>query len=140
MSCSSVDTCSIVVDVGGVYEPARHRYDHHQRGFAEVFGHGFNTKLSSAGLVYKHFGRSILATHLGLPEDDATVAKLFLKLYEDFVEAIDGIDNGVTQYVSSEPARYKSRTDLSARVGSLNPRWNEAFDDAGLDVRPREES
>jgi uncharacterized UPF0160 family protein len=27
------------------------RFDHHQRGFEEVFGHGFNTKLSSAGLV-----------------------------------------------------------------------------------------
>jgi len=42
-----------VLDVGGVYDPSRHRYDHHQKGFSEVFGHGFNTKLSSAGLVYK---------------------------------------------------------------------------------------
>jgi uncharacterized UPF0160 family protein len=42
-----------VLDVGGVYDPSRHRYDHHQKGFNEVFGHGFNTKLSSAGLVYK---------------------------------------------------------------------------------------
>ena len=29
------------------------RYDHHQKGFAEVFGHVFTTKLSSAGLIYK---------------------------------------------------------------------------------------
>ncbi|KAG4131061.1 hypothetical protein ERO13_D09G183600v2 [Gossypium hirsutum] len=42
-----------VLDVGGVYDPSRDRYDHHQKGFEEVFGHGFNTKLSSAGLVYK---------------------------------------------------------------------------------------
>jgi len=42
-----------VLDVGGVYDPARDRYDHHQKGFEEVFGHGFSTKLSSAGLVYK---------------------------------------------------------------------------------------
>jgi uncharacterized UPF0160 family protein len=45
----------IVVDVGGIYDPQSHRYDHHQRGFTEVFGHGGYDiiKLSSAGLVYK---------------------------------------------------------------------------------------
>lgn len=48
-----LDTCTIVVDVGGVYDEAKQRFDHHQRGFTEVFGHGFTTKLSSAGLVYK---------------------------------------------------------------------------------------
>lgn len=42
-----------VLDVGGEYDPSRDRYDHHQKGFEEVFGHGFKTKLSSAGLVYK---------------------------------------------------------------------------------------
>lgn len=26
-----LDTCDLVVDVGGVYEPSRHRYDHHQK-------------------------------------------------------------------------------------------------------------
>ncbi|CAI7878454.1 unnamed protein product, partial [Closterium sp. NIES-54] len=45
-----------VMDVGGVYDPCTDRYDHHQRGFSEVFGHGFCTKLSSAGLVYKVWG------------------------------------------------------------------------------------
>lgn len=45
--------CDIVVDVGAVYDEATLRFDHHQRGFTEVFGHGFETKLSSAGLVYK---------------------------------------------------------------------------------------
>lgn len=42
-----------MLDVGGVYDPAKDRYDHHQKGFEEIFGNGFNTKLSSAGLVYK---------------------------------------------------------------------------------------
>lgn len=50
---SILATCTIVVDVGAKYEPHNQRYDHHQRGFTEVFGHGFTTKLSSAGLVYK---------------------------------------------------------------------------------------
>ena len=26
-----LDTCDIVVDVGGVFDPSKHRYDHHQR-------------------------------------------------------------------------------------------------------------
>lgn len=42
-----------VLDAGGVYDPTQERYDHHQKGFSEVFGHAFSTKLSSAGLVYK---------------------------------------------------------------------------------------
>lgn len=48
-----LDTCDIVVDVGGVYDEGKQRFDHHQRGFEEKFGFGFVTKLSSAGLVYK---------------------------------------------------------------------------------------
>lgn len=50
-----VEPLDIVVDVGGVYNSAKHRYDHHQRGFTEVFGFGGfdQIKLSSAGLVYK---------------------------------------------------------------------------------------
>ncbi len=42
------------MDVGAVYDEAAQRFDHHQRGFTEVFGHGFGTKLSSAGLIYKY--------------------------------------------------------------------------------------
>ena len=28
-----LDTCDVVVDVGGVYDPTKDRYDHHQRLF-----------------------------------------------------------------------------------------------------------
>lgn len=46
--------CDVVVDVGAEFDAARHRYDHHQRGFQETF-HSlrpemeFDMKLSSAG-------------------------------------------------------------------------------------------
>lgn len=49
-----LDGCDIVVDVGAIYDESKRRFDHHQRGFTEVFGHGFSTKLSSAGLIYKY--------------------------------------------------------------------------------------
>lgn len=49
--------CEVVVDVGGTYEPEKNRFDHHQRGFDEVFDDKRTTKLSSAGLVYKYVER-----------------------------------------------------------------------------------
>ena len=57
----------IVVDVGAVYDPATHRYDHHQRGFDETMKElGRSVKLSSAGLVYRHWGKEVIAARLGL--------------------------------------------------------------------------
>ena len=44
-------------------------------------------------------------------------------MYEKFVEEYDGIDNGVNQY-EGEP-KYKISSLVGARVGSLNPRWND---------------
>ncbi|DBB18394.1 hypothetical protein WJX82_003401 [Trebouxia sp. C0006] len=114
----------IVIDVGGVYDPKLERYDHHQRGFTEVFGHGFVTKLSSAGLVYKHYGKEIVAAAMGQPRDSPAVETTWLAVYKYFMEAVDGIDNGVNQYESDKPARYVSNTNLSSRVGNLNPPWN----------------
>ncbi|RLN34180.1 uncharacterized protein C2845_PM03G00910 [Panicum miliaceum] len=92
-----LDTLDAVLDVGGVYDPSRHRYDHHQKGFNEVFGHGFNTKLSSAGLGYRilpwtmlidnsHFGKEIIAKELGVNEDHEDVHRLYLAIYKSFIE------------------------------------------------------
>ncbi|KAA3454844.1 protein-like isoform X1 [Gossypium australe] len=144
-----------VLDVGGVYDPSRDRYDHHQKGFEEVFGHGFNTKLSSAGLVYKVFIISsrqlkipshssllveIIAKELQLGEDHPDVQRLFLAIYKNFMEAIDAIDNGINQFDTDKPPRYVNNTNLSSRVGRLNLDWmdhnqspekeNEAFQQA----------
>ncbi|KAL3483253.1 metal-dependent protein hydrolase [Aspergillus germanicus] len=97
-------TCHTVVDVGGEYDAATNRYDHHQRTFSTTFP-GYNTKLSSAGLVYMHFGRDIIAQHTKLPADHDNVKLLYKKLYTDFVEAVDANDNGVSVY---EPEAVKS--------------------------------
>lgn len=132
---------TIVVDVGAEYDAARHRYDHHQRGFSETFDDTHKIKLSSAGLVWKHFGMDILAAHMQCANTDERIPILYKKMYDDFVEAIDGNDNGIAQYpgVAEEPA-YRSRTDLSSRVGFMNPRWNQATDDADLLTRFRRAS
>ena len=90
--------CDVVVDVGAVYDEAALKFDHHQRGFTEVFGHGFETKLSSAGLIYKwaslhllmlflthllrHFGKDVIANTIQSSLDDPQVHILWLKLYK----------------------------------------------------------
>lgn len=112
-----------VLDVGGVYDPSRDRYDHHQKGFEEVFGHGFSTKLSSAGLVYKHFGKEIIAKELQVDEGHPDVHRLFLAVYKSFMEAIDAVDNGINQYDTDKPPKYVNNTHLSSRVGRLNLDW-----------------
>ena len=121
-----LDQCSIVVDVGGTYDAAALRFDHHQRGFMETFDSEHKTKLSSAGLVYKHFGKQIVAHHavvMGCSLSPSDLDEVYLRLYDDFVEHIDGIDNGVESH--SGERNYKVSTNLSARVGHLNPSWNE---------------
>lgn len=152
---AQIDKCDIVVDVGAVYDPARHRYDHHQSSF-----HGtmtttrqtYQTRLSSAGLVYKHFGRLIIAEYVanalrspsraailtmtGWPETYTTLSEaeieiLFDVIYKNFVEQVDGIDNGVEHYALAEHGigrlvkQYTQNTTLSDRVGRLHAWWNE---------------
>ncbi|ESR52484.1 metal-dependent protein hydrolase [Citrus sinensis] len=142
-----LDDLDAVLDVGGVYDPSNDRYDHHQKGFEEVFGHGFSTKLSSAGLVYKHFGKELVAKELNVDEGHPDVHRLFLAVYKNFMEAIDAIDNGINQYDTDKPPRYVNNTNLSSRVGKLNLDWtepdqsaereNEAFQQ-GMDLAGKE--
>jgi len=127
--------CSVVVDVGAVYDPVAKRFDHHQRGFTESFGHGFTTKLSSAGLIYKHFGEEIISRRIERAKTDPSVQILYKKLYKEFIEGIDGIDNGVPQYPKELKPAYKVRTDLSSRVSWLNPAWNSKTDRDLIDAR-----
>ena len=61
------------------------------------------TKLSSAGLVYLHFGHRIVAQFLKSEPEDDIVEIIYQKVYENFVEEIDAIDNGIS--VSDEPPR-----------------------------------
>ena len=77
------DKLDIVVDVGGVYDAARNRFDHHQVTFEESWNNSPDdiTKLSSAGLVYKHFGKEIIANAVqdnwGVTLDEARLEKVF---------------------------------------------------------------
>ena len=66
--------------------------------------------------------------------DDSKTETLWLKLYKEFIEAIDAIDNGISQYPTDLKPRYRLRTDVSSRVGYLNPAWNQSVDAQTVDV------
>ena len=126
-----LETCHTVVDVGGEYDAEKNRFDHHQRGFDTTFP-GRPTKLSSAGLVFLHFGKAIIAQRLGLDENSSEVALLHKKLYESFVEALDAHDNGISLYdpkqisaAGIEKRFSEGGFTLGAIVGRLNPNWND---------------
>ncbi len=38
-------------------------------------------------------------------------------------------------YDTEAPAKYIVKTDLSSRVGNLNPHWNETLSNEGIDAR-----
>jgi uncharacterized UPF0160 family protein len=120
-----MDTLPILVDVGAVYDPATLRFDHHQRSFSDTFDERHKTKLSSAGLIYKHFGREVIAAVLAGKVSDDQVAQLHLRLYDGFIEEMDGVDNGVACYPEGIVPKYQRNTSLPSRIGSLNPAWNE---------------
>lgn len=132
-----LDKCDIVIDVGAIYDHSKLRYDHHQRTFSSNLSEehadvpvgsrpeGFSTKLSACGLVYKHYGMKdllpVLTKGSGLPDEILPV--VYKKIYQGFVEEVDAIDNGID--ISAGELRYRISTNLSARVGQLNPLWNE---------------
>ncbi|THD20927.1 Metal dependent protein hydrolase [Fasciola hepatica] len=131
--------CTIVVDVGGLFDHAARRYDHHQREFNLTLNDFYpstkwDIKLSSAGLIYAHYGHKVIAYIAGVQEVDPMVDVLFHKLYATFVVEIDAIDNGIPptdsvprydlfdakQFIS----RYAIHTGLSSRVSMMVPPWN----------------
>lgn len=117
-------TADIVLDVGGTYDPSTNRYDHHQPEFKDSFSPNFKTLLSSAGLVYKHFGKEILnarAAHLSPEQVDA----LYVHIYESFVEPFDANDNGISAYPSDVKPTISRGFDIFQHVNLLNPGWNE---------------
>ncbi|KAK2196322.1 Metal-dependent protein hydrolase [Babesia duncani] len=118
-----LDKCDVVVDVGGVFCPEKFRFDHHQNEFYEYFSKEHTiTKLSSAGLVYRHFGKRIMEQVYNI-KNEHDVEALYLHVYNELIEYVDAVDNGVP--IADGKLRYKINSDISARVSRLNPSWTD---------------
>lgn len=110
-------TGDYVVDVGGVYDHANGRYDHHQEGGAGAREQG--AAYSSLGLVWKHYGEQLTGS-----------ASVALLIDRRFVEAIDLGDNGVETFttIGSVPPLL-----IHEAINVFRPAWNEdRTDDEGF--------
>lgn len=120
------DASDIVVDVGARYDGKKF-FDHHQRGFEEVFDGNHKTKLSSAGLVYKHFGSQIIRQLLEREITESDLELLRLRVYDHFVESLDANDNGINKYDNESElrSRFKDKAiTIPGIVSGMNPDWN----------------
>ncbi|VDN17711.1 unnamed protein product [Dibothriocephalus latus] len=78
-------TCDIVVDVGSVFDAASNRFDHHQPSFKLTIK-DFHpklepaVKLSSAGLIYAHFGKRVITEIAGKLNSDEDLEALFKRV------------------------------------------------------------
>ena len=124
--------CDIVVDVGNIINPETYRFDHHMKDFNEVFDEKDEElnkiKLSSAGLVWKYLGNEILINilkYMNLYEKNKKYLKeIHKKIYIDFINGVDAIDNGINQYDKDIKPKYKLAGEFNSRISRLNPEWN----------------
>ena len=128
----------ILMDVGDVFDPSKKRFDHHQKSFESYFHEeqkegSYPIKMSSAGLIFKYFGKDILRNvakglkaDLGSTEEEITQAieEAYSHIYDDFIKEVDAIDNGVSITEKDVKPRYRISTGLASRIGRLNPAWN----------------
>ncbi len=102
-------TGDYVVDVGGVYDAEKGRFDHHQEGGAG--NRENNIPYSSFGLVWKEYGEGVAGS---------TYASLMID--KRLVQPVDAGDNGFETFgVRGEVAPYILQDVISV----FRPGWNE---------------
>lgn len=122
----------ILVDVGDAYSPEELRFDHHMKGFNVTFSEKHrDVVMSSAGLIYMHFGRDILKQLFPrLDNSDTELEFLYNYAYENYVRTVDAIDNGIPSHYNedgTEPiCRWNDPTTMAGRV-------NRTYEIAGED-------
>ncbi len=116
-----IEAADIVWDVGGEFDVARRRFDHHQRG-APLRDDG--TPYSSAGLIWQVFGQAAVAAALpagALPAGaQKFAAAIAVELDGSVVRRIDEIDNGVTV-----EGMVRDTLGLARLVEDCNPAWDD---------------
>ncbi len=114
-----IEKADIVADVGGDYDPKKHRFDHHQSGGAGQRANG--VPYAAFGLVWKKFGAGVCGSQ-----------EIADQIDEAFVQWVDGPDNAFTTVKSTFTTNAKPFEFFDA-LFSLNPTWQES--DVDPDVR-----
>ena len=91
----TIKNAEYAVDVGGVYNPSKGQFDHHQKD-KNLPRYEDLTPYSSLGMVWSHYGRDFLNKMNGSSEtDDDLFKRLYDKVTEQVIKPIDAWDNGV---------------------------------------------
>lgn len=114
-----IAAADIVFDVGGVYDPAGKRYDHHMRDLPRRED---GTPYSSVGLIWRDYGRQAL-NHFVPEIGDDTREVVWQDIDGGLILAIDLADNGVS---SACPGH------LALLIEAFNPTWDstQTYDEA----------
>lgn len=120
----------ILVDVGGEYDPLALRFDHHQQSCDETWNENTEIPLSSVGMIWKHFGSSIVTNYLNnqnIEHTDSDVDNLVDKLYFTIFQELDANDNGILSVKGGERKYWESLTvpSIVASCNSDNPQDDE---------------
>jgi uncharacterized UPF0160 family protein len=113
-----IDSADFVIDVGGIWDPALGRFDHHQKGFSGARQSG--VPYASAGLVWRDYGArcvaALAAAHTGQQLSDDAAQQIAYAIDADIVQYLDLSDVGAAK---NAPGGY----GLSAVVSGYNPNW-----------------
>jgi uncharacterized UPF0160 family protein len=113
-----IDQADFAVDVGGVWDPASGRFDHHQKGFDGARQSG--VVYASAGLVWREYGArcvaALAASHTGQQLSDDGAREIAYAIDADIVQYLDMSDTGAAR---NAPGSY----GLSAVISGFNPNW-----------------
>jgi uncharacterized UPF0160 family protein len=94
-----IDRGDIVIDVGGIWDPATGRFDHHQKGFSGARTSG--VPYASAGLVWREYGgrcvAALAAKHTGHQLSDDTAQQMAYAIDADIVQYLDLSDVGAAK-------------------------------------------
>ena len=110
----TVASADFTVDVGGEWDPARGRFDHHQRGFTGARPNG--VVYASAGLVWEAVGAQLVQRLFAL-DDQALCSAVAADLDVELVQHLDRADTGASH---GAPGIF----GLSALLAQFNPTWD----------------
>ena len=127
-NAEEIARADFAVDVGGVWDPATGRFDHHQRSFdgartsvdakgATVRAEGY----ASAGLVWREFGTAYVqqvGRAIGHVPDDPVLARVAQDIDGSLVRYLDLVDTGAEMVA---PGAF----GLSSQVAAMNTTWIE---------------
>lgn len=115
---AAIEAADFAVDVGGIWDPAAGRFDHHQKGFSGARQTG--VPYASAGLVWREYGArcvsALAATHVGHQLAEDTAQQIAYAIDGDIVQYLDLSDVGAAK---NAPGGF----GLSAVISGFNTTW-----------------